>query len=159
MEKENDTRPPGSLVSIEAASWRDLNAVRRLEQACFPKDAWPLWDLIGVLTFPNVVRLKASLAGEMVGFIAADMRAAERLAWIATLAVLPEQQRKGIGGTLLHACEGRLRVPLIRLSVRASNQPALSLYTRFGYQKAGVWRRYYQDGEDAIVMEKQIPRD
>ncbi len=145
---------PGSPALIEPASWRDLSALRSLERMCFPKDSWPLWDLIGVLTLPNVVRLKAMIDGEMVGFIAGDLRPHRRMAWIATIAVLPEQRGRGIGSTLLQACEARLGVPQIRLSVRASNSDAIRLYRVAGYEQVGVWSAYYQDGEDALVMEK-----
>src|SRR3990172_6226569 len=109
---------PGSKVIIEPANWRDLNALRAMEPVCFPKDAWPLWDLIGVLTLPNVMRLKAVVNSRMVGFIAGDIRRAEKLAWIATIGVLPEYRQRGIGAALLQACEERLDVPRIRLSVR-----------------------------------------
>lgn len=145
---------PGSAATIEPATWRDLTALRHLEQVCFPQDAWPIWDLIGVLTFPNVVRLKATAEGRLVGFIAADIRRTENLAWIATLAVLPEYRRKGVGSALLSACEARLDVARIRLSVRASNRAALQLYTRFGYRHHSIWPGYYADGEDALVLEK-----
>jgi ribosomal-protein-alanine N-acetyltransferase len=146
----------GSMVAIEPAAWRDLNALRHLEQICFPKDVWPLLDLIGILTFPNVVRLKAVRDGEMIGFVAADIRRRERLAWIATIGVLPEYRGEGIGGALLRACEDQLEMPRVRLCVRASNQPAINLYRRFGYRRYDLWSRYYSDGEDAIVFEKHI---
>ena len=150
------TSAPGSLFVIETATWRDLNALRHLEQACFPLDAWPLWDLIGILTLPNVVRLRAAIDGKMVGFIAGDIRPSENLAWIATVGVLPEYRRRGLGEALVLACERHLKVPEVRLSVRVSNQEAIQLYLRLGYQKDGYWQAYYQDGEDALVMEKQL---
>jgi len=146
---------PELPISIEQASWRDLNALRHLERACFPQDAWPLWDLIGVLSFPKVIRLKAILDGEMIGFIAGDIRPEQGTAWIATLAVLPEFQGRGIGKALLQACEEHLDMSRIRLNVRATNQVAIRLYQDSGYQKAGVWPDYYQDGEDALIMEKE----
>jgi len=157
-EKDNllDPPVPGSQFSIEPATWRDVNALRHIEKVCFPKDAWPLWDLIGVLSLPNVVRLKAVQTGEMVGFIAGDIRPREHLAWIATVGVLPEHRGRGIGGALIKACEAELNVPQVRLSVRASNQEAIHLYLALGYQKIGVWPDYYQDREDAVVMEKQL---
>jgi ribosomal protein S18 acetylase RimI-like enzyme len=141
---------------IEAASWRDLNALRHLEEACFPQDAWPLWDLISVLTLPGVVRLKATLEGRMVGFIAGDRRDAQGIAWIVTVGVLPDYRHKGIGEALIRACEERLGKVIIRLSVRASNEEAVRLYRRLGYRWFGTWTRYYSDGEDAVVMEKSI---
>ncbi len=144
-------------VRIEPATWRDVSALRRLEQACFPKDAWPLWDLVGVLTLPNVVRLKAVADEGMVGFIAGDVRPSQHMAWIATFGVLPEYQGRGIGKALLQACEARLEVASIRLSVRASNQVAIRLYESFGYRRVGSWPKYYEDGEDALVLEKQRP--
>jgi ribosomal-protein-alanine N-acetyltransferase len=149
-----DILPNGS-IKIENANWRDLNALRHLEQVCFPKDAWPLWDLLGVLTFPNVVRLKAVIDEQMVGFIAGDIRQSERLAWIATIGVLPEYRGRGIGAALLEVCERRLTVPRIRLNVRVSNQAALRLYRKFSYYEVGLWPKYYQDGEDAFILEKQ----
>jgi ribosomal-protein-alanine N-acetyltransferase len=149
-----DILPNGS-INIENANWRDLNALRHLEQVCFPKDAWPLWDLLGVLTFPNVVRLKAVIAEQMVGFIAGDIRQSERMAWIATIGVLPEYRGRGIGAALLEVCEKRLTVPRIRLNVRVSNQAALRLYRKFSYYEVGLWPKYYQDGEDAFILEKQ----
>jgi N-alpha-acetyltransferase 10/11 len=167
---ETPNPKPGSPACIEPATWRDLNILRHIEKVCFPKDAWPLWDLIGVLTFPNVIRLKAvvsrpldqlsttdqEVASDMVGFIAGDVRPRETIAWIATVAVLPEYQRRGIGESLILACEKLISVPRVRLSVRISNHSAIHLYQRLGYQDIGTWPAYYTDREDALVMEKLL---
>ncbi len=147
---------PGSPALIQGATWRDLNAVRHLEQVCFPKDAWPLWDIIGVLTLPNVVRLKAMVDEQLVGFIAGDVRPGQNIAWIATVGVLPAYQGQGIGAALLAACEERIRQPRLRLNVRISNQAAIHLYKRRDYLQVGVWPGYYQDGEDALIFEKTL---
>lgn len=129
--------------------------MRHLEQACFPKDAWPLWDIIGVLSFSNVVRLKAiTESGQVVGFVAGDIRRAEDISWIATIGVLPEYQGRGIGRKLLEDCEVQLPTRSIRLCVRKDNAVAIGLYLRSGYSRVGEWKRYYQDGADAVVMEK-----
>jgi ribosomal-protein-alanine N-acetyltransferase len=133
-----------------------MSALRRIEKVCFPKDAWPLLDLIGILTFPNIIRLKAVCDEQMVGFVAGDIKRSESLAWIATIGVLPEYRGRGIGAALLRACEEKLEVPVIRLVVRQSNDTAIRLYERFGYALLGKWRKYYSDGEDGTVMEKRI---
>jgi len=148
--------PTSNSAAIQTATWRDLNAIRKLEQICFPKDAWPIWDVIGVLTLPSVVRLKAVVGEETVGFIAGDIRTAQNTAWIATIAVLPEYRRHGIGTALLRACEAKLTVAKVRLYVRVSNQPAIRLYKSLNYQRAGELDNYYQDGEAALVLEKQL---
>ena len=141
-------------VEILPASIRDLGSLRRLEHVCFPKDAWGLLDLIAVLTMPEVIRLKAVVQGEMVGFIAGDPRPPEDMAWIATIGVHPQYQRKGIGRGLLRACEGKITQQFIRLSVRVSNLGAIEMYKREGYIPIDTWREYYSDKENALVMEK-----
>jgi ribosomal-protein-alanine N-acetyltransferase len=152
----NSTLDAQSVINhlIEPASLRDLSALRAIERVCFPKDAWPLLDLISVLSFPGVLRLKAVKDNHMVGFIAGDVRKADGIAWIATLAVLPEYQRQGIGAALLAACEAQIPLRRIRLCVRMTNMSAIGLYERSGYQRLGEWTKYYQDGESALVMEK-----
>jgi ribosomal protein S18 acetylase RimI-like enzyme len=156
MDTRFPARPEDSVV-IEFASIRDLGALRHVEQVCFPKDAWPLIDLIGVLTFPGVIRFKAVNDKQMVGFIAGDVRRMEGVAWIATVAVIPEYRGMGIGSALLKACEEKITVNRVRLCVRMSNDVAIRLYEKFGYVKVGEWTRYYQDGESALVMEKKLP--
>ena len=147
------------MTQITPASILDLGALRHLEQVCFPKDAWPLFDLIAVLTFGGVVRLKAVENGKMVGFIAGDPRPRENLAWIATIGVLPEYRGKGIARALLEACESDIKQPRIRLSVRPSNYEAIRMYQNAGYYTVDQWRNYYDDGENALIMEKHIPQD
>jgi ribosomal-protein-alanine N-acetyltransferase len=68
--------------------------------------------------------------------------------------VLPEFQRRGIGRALLVACETRLTQPRIRLCVRVSNESAIHLYQQEGYLAVDTWRGYYNDKENALVMEK-----
>lgn len=141
-------------MEIQTASIRDLRSLRRLENACFDKDAWPLLDLIAVLTWPDVIRLKAEEDGQLVGFVAGDPRPSKGVAWVATIGVDPGYQRRGIGRALLRACEERVNLPRMKLTVRLSNRVAVSLYEKEGYRTVDVWKAYYDDGEDGLVMEK-----
>jgi ribosomal-protein-alanine N-acetyltransferase len=143
-------------MDIVPASLRDLGALRKLERDCFGKDAWPLLDLIAVLTYSEVIRLKAVEDSRMIGFVAGDPRPRDGWAWIATIGVDPAYQRRGIGRTLLRACEVRLNVPRVRLTVRLSNTGAITMYEKEGYQSIDVWKGYYHDGEDGMVMEKLL---
>jgi ribosomal protein S18 acetylase RimI-like enzyme len=141
-------------MEIVTSTILDLNALRKLERACFEKDAWSLFDLIAVLSWPDVVRLKAVENGTLIGFIAGEKRPSQVAGWIATLAVDPAYQRQGIGRKLLRMCETHMGCPLVKLTVRVSNQGAISLYEQEGYRSGDIWARYYNDGEDGLVMEK-----
>lgn len=143
-------------MEIVPATILDLNALRKLEKESFDRDAWPLFDLMAVLSFPDVVRLKAVEDHHMVGFVAGDPRPRDGWGWIATIAVDPRYRRRGIGRALLKACESKLGVPRSRLTVRMSNLGAIQLYEQDGYVSIDMWKSYYSDGEDAKVMEKVL---
>ncbi|NJN79660.1 MAG: hypothetical protein HC797_03845 [Anaerolineales bacterium] len=70
-------------MEITKATILDLNALRKLEKESFANDAWPLLDLIAVLTFPEVIRIKAVEENQMIGFIAGDrVRATGGAGWL-----------------------------------------------------------------------------
>ncbi len=144
-------------MEIIPATLRDLVALRRIEQACFPQDAWPIIDLIAVLSFPDVIRLKAVEDDQMVGFIAGDLRRSEGLGWIATVGILPAYQRRGYARLLLLECEHQMNTSRFRLCVRRENTAAIHLYETEGYVLTDTWQKYYNDGGDALVMEKYNP--
>jgi ribosomal protein S18 acetylase RimI-like enzyme len=143
-----------AAYEIIPATWQDLGALRKVENECFDEDAWPLWDLVGVLTLPGIVRLKAMVGEVMAGFIAGDVRPAEKLGWITTVGVRPAYRRQGIGEALLLACEEKMAMPRVRLTVRRSNTGAIQLYEKNGYHQVSVWANYYAGGEDGLILEK-----
>jgi ribosomal protein S18 acetylase RimI-like enzyme len=145
----------GAAYQIEPAGWRDLNGLRQLERACFGQDAWPLLDLLAVVTFPGIIRLKATVGSQMVGFIGGEERNGDGIGWITTLGVLPEYRHQGIARALLQACEKQITQPRLRLTVRRSNESAIRLYRLAGYSQVDVWAHYYEGGEDGLVLEKR----
>ncbi|MCJ7695280.1 MAG: GNAT family N-acetyltransferase [Anaerolineaceae bacterium] len=146
-----------SSLPIVAAGWRDVTALMRLEKICFSKDdAWPLFDIVAVLTFPNIVRLKIDLNNTMIAFIAVEKQLEKKWAWITTIGVAPEYRRHKLAGRLLSACEEAIKFDTIRLSVRRSNRSALDLYCKCGYVPVDEWPKYYIGGEDALILEKKI---
>jgi ribosomal protein S18 acetylase RimI-like enzyme len=148
----------GDSFTVSDAGLFDLPAVRRLEQACFPKDAYDLFTLIGLALTPNIMRLKAVADNRLVGYLAAEVRHGERVGWIVTVGVLPEYQGRGIGRALLSSAERALLSSVVysKLTVRRSNARAIALYDRCGYRWVSTIRGYYHDGEDGLIMEKNL---
>jgi ribosomal protein S18 acetylase RimI-like enzyme len=139
---------------IMPATWRDLGPLRKIEQECFGEDAWPLIDLVGVLTFAGIIRLKAMVGEEMAGFIAGDGDRKKEVGWITTVGVLVVYRKTGIGRALLDACEQQLPNKVIQLTVRQSNHSAIHMYQQAGYHQIEIWEKYYNGGEAGIVMQK-----
>ena len=141
---------------LSPASIWDIGKIRDLEQAAFEKDAWPLIEMIGALSFPTIERWKAEVNDQLVGFVVVDIRSSQNLAWIATIAVHPNIRRRGLGSLLMQKAEEVARVDRMRLSARASNLEALAMYQKLGYEQIDVWPKYYTGDEDAVVMEKLL---
>jgi len=83
-----------------------------------------------------------------------------RVGHVISIAVLQEYRRRGIGSALMSEAlkifEKKYDVDSVYLEVRVSNQPAISMYEKFGFVKARIIRGYYRDGEDAYVMVKRL---
>jgi len=141
---------------IRTAELRDFFKLLGLEKLCFQADAWPWIDILAALTFPETVRIVLESHDVLAGFVIGDRRRHRDMGWIASIAVHPDYRRQGMGAELLMACERALDTTRIRLSLRPSNEGALELYRKHGYIEIDRWRRYYRDGEDAMVMEKSF---
>lgn len=76
-------------------------------------------------------------------------------AHITILAVDPNFQGQGLGKLMLHellTIAQRRGLERATLEVRASNAIALHLYSKLDFRQAGRRRRYYSDGEDALIL-------
>ncbi len=75
---------------------------------------------------------------------------------ISTIAVHPDFRGQGLGDLLLAGMLERgmaLNAEYSVLEVRVSNQPAVSLYQKYGYETVGQRKNYYRDNnEDAYLM-------
>ena len=84
---------------------------------------------------------------------------------LLNITVSPKLRKLGIGSRMMAAIEGvaaQQNMPRIILEVRPTNESALALYQKLGYEQIGVRKNYYPanpgsgDREDALVMAKSI---
>lgn len=82
---------------------------------------------------------------------------------LLTLAVAPDQRRRGLGAELVRAFlqeATRRGADSAFLEVAAGNDPARALYAAAGFAPAGIRRGYYQrpDGgrEDALILVRSL---
>jgi len=139
---------------IRPAARADLLEVFRIEQASFPQP-WPYSAFEGFLDAPGFL---VAVGGDgVVGYVVADTvpNHGRPIGHVKDIAVRPDRRGEGIGASLLEralstlAGEGTSRV---KLEVRAGNDAAIRLYRRFGFTHHHTVPRYYDDGEDALVM-------
>jgi ribosomal-protein-alanine N-acetyltransferase len=78
---------------------------------------------------------------------------------IITLDVIAAARRFGVGSLLIRTAEDRLRSATCRsveLETAVDNVSALSFYKRHGYSVIRTFPRYYSNGVDALVLEKDL---
>lgn len=93
----------------------------------------------------------------ILGFIVAER--VQGSGHIITIDVRSEGRRAGVGSELLHRAEEHLRLwncRVVRLETAVDNVAALSFYKRHRYSVIRVVPRYYSNGLDALLLEKDL---
>ena len=140
---------------IRALRPRDLPAIEEIERASYATP-WSRTMFAGELSKAASVCLGAfdEESRDLVGYLVVSRYVD---AWhVMNIAVRPELRRGGIATALLEQLfeltsgDGRRGYTL---EVRVSNEPAIKLYERLGFQARGIRRGYYTDNrEDALIM-------
>lgn len=81
--------------------------------------------------------------------------------YIDNVAIRPDCRRQGIADRLLDVfCRfGEEKLAFLTLEVRPSNEAAVALYRKHGFQEAGRRRDYYEaPKEDALLLTRQLGR-
>ncbi len=133
-----------------------MRALAQLDRRCFkPIDAYAWYEFSEPVRVAGRDHAESDAAAIGSSASSPAIRAvSEGHTIIVTIAVDPDYQRRGIGERLLREVETRSALPRLQLMVRKSNLPALQLYRKLNYAIVETWPRYYEDGEDAYVMEK-----
>jgi ribosomal-protein-alanine N-acetyltransferase len=138
----------------------DLGRVCEIEEEVFPcpwsREAFEAELAPDRCAFPWVAEKDGRVIAYMISWLVEDEL------HIGNIAVAPSEQGEGVGESLFAYCLGRARerdVTRATLEVRVSNTRAIALYERHGFVPVAMRRGYYSnDGEDAVVMLKAIPR-
>jgi ribosomal-protein-alanine N-acetyltransferase len=142
---------------IRQAERADLLAVHRIEQEAFPQP-WPFDAFEQSLGRPGfLVAVTAAPDPGIVGYVVADSvpNHGRPLGHVKDIAVHADHRGQGIGTALLRRALSVLRTEgaaSVKLEVRESNERARSLYREQGFEHRRTIPRYYNDGENALVM-------
>jgi ribosomal protein S18 acetylase RimI-like enzyme len=125
-------------VDVRPFHEHDFSEVKALWTAVFPDD--PPWNAAEVSIARKVkaaddLFLVALDAGSVVGTVMAGYDG--HRGWLYSVAVVPGQQRKGIGTALVREAERRLQergCVKINLQVRSTNAGVIAFYETLGYK-------------------------
>ena len=141
-----------SGLSLRPMKPGDMDAVLAIEGRCH-SHPWTAGHFAGELANPHSRLVVLRCEGQPAAFICYWLLGGELS--ILDVAVDPAFRRRGLASVLMrHAlAEGAAAgAEQSLLEVRRGNAGAIALYRRFGFTTVGERRRYYADGEDALVM-------
>ncbi|PIU12909.1 MAG: ribosomal-protein-alanine N-acetyltransferase [Hadesarchaea archaeon CG08_land_8_20_14_0_20_51_8] len=147
----------GDIIRVRGAKPYDMSTVLDIEKFCFP-DPYPM-SLLSRLYFTNPEGfLVAEVDGKVVGYLIGTLR------WgasghIMAIGVYPEYRKRGVGTALMVQILDILRMRgarSARLEVRKSNDAAQLFYQKLGFKLGEEISHYYEDGEAAIVMSREL---
>ena len=121
------------------------------------KDGWNLSMLNSAFDTGRFVAVGAYIDGEFIGVATASMGFDD--ADIESVFVLPKFRKQGVADGLISEVEKALislGAKRLLLEVRESNHSARSLYLKKGFLDISVRKGYYSDGENAVVMVKEL---
>jgi len=152
---------------IREMTLQDVAQVAAIEKECFSMP-WSEQSLVDSVTREDTIFLVCeddvcddmlpeegkTLQTETVGYI--GMYVSFEEGDITNVAVSPAHRKKGYGEALVSKAKELAKekqLEMILLEVRVSNEPAISLYKKMGFEKLGLRKNFYEHPvEDAIIM-------
>lgn len=140
-------------IELRPMHEEDIDQVMEVEHGSFAVP-WTRADMEGELKNGAARYYVLAEAGRVVAYAGTWFIIDE--GHITNIAVHPDKRGLGYGKRVMAhmmQCAVELGVVYMTLEVRVGNEPALGLYKKMGFKKAGVRKKYYEDnGEDAYIM-------
>ena len=144
-----------SSICITKMTKDDIEDVIAIEAEAYGEHHWSKSSFYEEMN-NNLAKYYAAKteSGELVGYAGTWHIIDE--GHITTIAVKNDYKRKHIGEAIivkiLEDCYQE-KIKYLTLEVRVSNEPAIGLYTKYGFNSLGTRKGYYQDNnEDALIM-------
>lgn len=144
------------MIIVRQMEESDAAEAARLEAENF-SEPWSERAFLETLQCDYAHYYVAECEGQVVGICGLRNIAGE--GEITNVVTDREHRRKGIAEALLQRVltdGAQMGIEAFTLEVRATNQPAIALYEKFGFESAGVRKNFYSSPkEDALIMWKR----
>jgi ribosomal protein S18 acetylase RimI-like enzyme len=146
-------------VTLRPARASDVPALLGLEHRVFHSDRLSSRSFRRFLASATARIVVAEVAGQLAGYAVILFRPGSFVARLYSIAVAPEASGRGIAKALLADAEQAAlarHCHVLRLEVGEENAPAAGLYRRLGYQPIERVPGYYEDGGNALRLQKRL---
>jgi ribosomal-protein-alanine N-acetyltransferase len=145
----------------------DLQSVMQINRSCLPENYTDSFFVDLYKRFPETF-IVADEDNHIVGYIMCRVEVGLsklglsgliKKGHVVSVAVKPEHRRRGIGSALVSKALEAMKLYNAKqcyLEVRVSNEEAVRLYRKLGFEISQTVHGYYADGEGAFVMTKKL---
>lgn len=146
-------------MNLRRWKYEDILRISELEKECFPQEPWSYRMLADSFENENFIGVLCDDGGEIAGY--GGLTLGYDTADIDNIAVSESYRGGGIGGAMLEwlvAAAAERGMTRVFLEVRVSNSRAMALYLKHNFKGVYARTRYYTDGEDCLVMARDIKK-
>ena len=144
------------MIQLIPMDNRHVAQVAALEKQCF-SDPWSESSVASELSNPLSAWLVAMDGDVLAGYVGSQSVMGE--SDMMNIAVDAHYRRQGIAQALVKELVAQLKEKgnhSLTLEVRISNQPAIALYEKLGFEQVGKRPNYYRNPkEDALILRKE----
>jgi [ribosomal protein S18]-alanine N-acetyltransferase len=145
----------------------DLQNVMQINRVCLPENYSDFFFMDLHQRYPETFII-CEESGQIEGYIMCRIEVGlsnygfsglVRKGHVVSIAVLPQFRHRGVAQALIKkSLEGMdyYKAKQCFLEVRVTNDIAISLYKKLGFEVTRTINGYYSDGEDAYVMTKRL---
>ena len=147
-------------MNIRKCKYEDILSVSELEKECFKGESWSFGTIASAFENPSYEMLVAEEGGEIIGYGCTCTTLED--CDLENVLVAEEYRHSGVGRAILNALLENAKergADKVFLEVRVSNSAAMRLYLSCGFKGVHARTRYYSDGEDCLVMVKELNRE
>ena len=144
-------------MQLRKWKYEDILKISELEQECFPQEPWSFKTLAASFDSESFQGVLAEDGGEIIGY--GGITVAADTADIDNVAVTELFRNSGVGTAIITELVKIAKergAQKVFLEVRVSNSVAMEMYLHNGFKGVYARTRYYSDGEDCLVMCKEL---
>lgn len=146
-------------LQIQSLSINDLPELSELESQLFIANAWSYDAFLSELQSPlSRSWYIARDQGELIAYAGASF--VGEVADLLNVAVAPSHRRQGIASKLIERIAYDMQIRActrMLLEVADNNESAQQCYKKLGFTEINRRKGYYQDGQDALIMQADLP--
>ncbi len=146
-------------VKIRKARPSDLDALLAIEYSSFRHDRLSRRAMRHALASTSQVLFAALIDGVVIGYACLHGKKNQAIARLYSIAVLQSYRGRGAASLLLNRCARQCRklgFEIMGLEARAEDTALINFYTRHGFSPVALKPNYYEDGADALKMQKSL---